>query len=87
MTIVQGGDVATAAGPLGDPDDWPNITAADLSRRWNYDVETIRRFVRSGDLPAMKLGRVLRFTRRDVLAFEERARLAAVLDPSEGGGE
>lgn len=48
----------------------PNAVAAMIK----VDVETIRRMVRRRQLPAFQIGRMLRLSERDVLAFLSRCR-------------
>ena len=42
-----------------------------LAVRWGLHEESIRRMIREGRLPAMRIGRRLRVTDNSVLAFEE----------------
>lgn len=51
------------------------LTAHELAQRWRCSGETLKRRRRSGQLPAYKLGRSVRFKLADVLAFEAQARI------------
>lgn len=66
-TIPEPGSRADAAAPFGDPLDLltPDAlcTLLKVRRSWLYDA------VEAGTLPALRLGRQLRFRRRDVVAF------------------
>jgi excisionase family DNA binding protein len=57
----------------------PLETAADVARRLNASERTIRRYAANGVLPAIRIGGLIRFDRRDVDAVIEarRARVAA----------
>lgn len=47
-----------------------------LAARWSFHEESIRRIIRDGRLPAMRLGKRLRVADADVLAFEHHHRIA-----------
>lgn len=47
------------------------LTLSDVATELKMDVETIRRYARSGKLPASKLGRGYRVKRTDLEAFLE----------------
>lgn len=42
------------------------LTVAELARELHVSADTIYRWSEQGDLPAIKLGRVLRFRRADI---------------------
>ena len=46
------------------------LTRQDLSQRHQVSVETLKRREKAGLLPALKLGRSIRYRLSDVLAFE-----------------
>jgi excisionase family DNA binding protein len=56
--------------------DSPLETAADVARRLNASERTVRRYVRSGVLPGIRIGGLLRFDRQDVEAFLDARRTA-----------
>ena len=49
------------------------LTREDLALRWNCSKETLKRRQRSGVLPALKLGRLIRYKMEDVQAVERSA--------------
>ena len=51
------------------------VTVSEAARRVNRDPETIRRWIRSGRLPAMKVGTQHVIAEEDLAALEEAARL------------
>lgn len=53
-------------------DDWPGTPAAAADIR---DQRTLYRFLGTGDIPAYKMGRVLRVRRNDLDAFLEKVRV------------
>lgn len=55
------------------PDDVPELlTVAEVARWLRFDVRTIYRWVHEEQLPHVRLGRSLRFTRADVEAWMRR---------------
>ena len=46
------------------------LTREDLALRWKCSKETLKRRQRSGILPALKLGRLIRYKMEDVQAVE-----------------
>ena len=50
-------------------------TPAQLHKRWGFHCESIRRLIRQGRLPAMRIGRRLLIAEADVLAFENSHRV------------
>lgn len=46
------------------------LTTEEVATTLRVDVETVRRWLRSGQLPAVKQGRVYRIRREDALARE-----------------
>jgi excisionase family DNA binding protein len=55
------------------PDDDVLLTTVQVARRYALHPRTVQRHVRSGDLPAVRLGRVLRYRPADVAAYLDRA--------------
>lgn len=45
-------------------------TLKQLTARWQVSEGTVRRWLREGDLNAVKVGRQLRFTQQEVSRFE-----------------
>lgn len=56
--------------------DKPLIAVADLKNRWGLHPESIRRYIRSGRLPAIRFGGRLRVNLEAVEAFEDSNRVA-----------
>ena len=52
------------------------IAVADLKNRWGLHPESIRRYIRSGRLPAIRFGGRLRVNLEAVEAFEDSNRVA-----------
>ena len=49
-----------------------NLTPRDVATRYSVSLATIYRWVRKGELPALRLGkRVLRFSEFDLASYEE----------------
>jgi len=46
------------------------VTRRELSDRWKLSVETLKRRERSGILPALKLGRGVRYRLKDIERLE-----------------
>lgn len=66
---------STAAEPLAEGDGW--MTTAEVATEWGRNVETVRRWIREGQLPAHRTpgGRTLLVKRSDVLKTLERGRI------------
>ena len=62
-------------GVLAEGDAW--MTTAEVATEWGRNVETVRRWIRDGHLPAHRTpgGRALLVKRSDVLTTLERGRL------------
>lgn len=60
---------------LGEGDAW--MTTAEVATEWGRNVETVRRWIRDGHLPAHRTpgGRALLVKRSDVLKTLERGRI------------
>ncbi len=61
--------------PLAEGDAW--MTTAEVAAEWGRNVETVRRWIRDGQLPAHRTpgGRTLMVKRSDVLKTFERGRV------------
>lgn len=77
----------TAVVPLADGDTW--MTTAEVAQQWGRNIETVRRWIRDGQLPANRLpgGRTLLIRRSDALATIERGRIEATPAGREHHGE
>ncbi|MGI8716048.1 MAG: helix-turn-helix domain-containing protein [Solirubrobacteraceae bacterium] len=66
---------STVTEPLADGDGW--MTTAEVATEWGRNVETVRRWIREGQLPAHRTpgGRTLLVKRSDVLNTLERGRI------------
>jgi len=53
------------------------VTRRELSNRWQLSVETLKRRERSGILPALKLGRGVRYRLKDIERLETDAEVQA----------
>ena len=51
------------------------LSPRDLSQRWSFHPESIRRMLREGRLPVTKMGKRVRVALADVLAYEEQNRM------------
>jgi excisionase family DNA binding protein len=51
------------------------LTPRQLHERWNFHPESIRRIIREGRLPAIRIGKRLRIALADVEAFEAASRI------------
>jgi len=49
------------------------LTRRELATRWRFSTETIKRRERAGILPALKLGRGVRFRMEDIKRIEAEA--------------
>jgi excisionase family DNA binding protein len=58
---------------MPDPIRW--MSTAEVADYLGVNPRTLYRLIDEGDLPAYKLGRVIRLQESDVLAFIERARI------------
>ncbi len=55
----------------------PNyLRPAQLSQRWGFHAESIRRMIRQGRLPAVRIGKRLLISQTEVDAFEANHRLS-----------
>jgi excisionase family DNA binding protein len=61
--------------PLAEGDAW--MTTAEVAAEWGRNVETVRRWIRDGQLPAHRTpgGRTLMVKRSEVLKSLERGRI------------
>lgn len=50
----------------------PNVRVGELAQYWGVRVETVRKWIRFGKLPAVLVGRSLRVKRDDAAAFERK---------------
>jgi excisionase family DNA binding protein len=48
----------------------PSLSPRGLATRWSFHVESCRRMIREGRLPALRIGKRLRVKVADVEAFE-----------------
>lgn len=53
------------------------IDVSALKSRWDLHPESVRRIIRSGQLPAIRLGGRLRIDLEDIAAFEKSHRVNA----------
>ncbi len=51
------------------------ISPRQLHERWSFHPESIRRMIREGRLPAVRIGKHIRISLTDVEAFEHANRL------------
>lgn len=51
------------------------LSSRQLSERLSYHPESIRRMVREGRLPAIRIGKRLRFSMTDIEAYEAASRV------------
>lgn len=51
------------------------LTPQDLHQRWGFHRESIRRIIREGRVPALRIGKRLRVALSDVEAYENECRL------------
>ena len=56
-------------------DDLHTLTAEQAACILGVDPETVRRWARSGELPAMKWARRFHFRANDLIAFQDRHRI------------
>ena len=67
-------DAAQGPGADGSPDaTW--LSSQDAARRLGVTARTLYRFIDQGDLPAYRLGRVIRLKLTDVDSFIESSRI------------
>ena len=64
-----------AEGPHGGTPDAVWLSTQEAARRLGVTARTLYRFIDQGDLPAYRLGRVIRLTLADVDAFIEASRI------------
>lgn len=51
------------------------LSARQLADRWQFHQESVRRMLRAGKLPVVKLGKSVRVALADVLAYEQQNRV------------
>jgi excisionase family DNA binding protein len=52
------------------------LRPAQLSQRWGFHAESVRRMIRQGRLPAVRIGKRLLISQTEVDAFEANHRLS-----------
>lgn len=60
----------------------PFHTPTQLHHRWSFHPESIRRMIRQGRLPAVRIGKRLLCRHDDVEAFEQRNRVQVAAFPT-----
>ena len=75
MTEADKTSPSSAAEPLAEGDAW--MTTAEVAAEWGRNVETVRRWIRDGQLAAHRTpgGRTLMVKRSEVLKTLERGRI------------
>jgi excisionase family DNA binding protein len=75
MAETENSSPSPAHEALADGDAW--MTTAEVATEWGRNVETVRRWIRDGHLPAHRTpgGRTLLVKRSDVLRTLERGRV------------
>jgi excisionase family DNA binding protein len=53
----------------------PLLTMSQIAERWRVSIETVKRRIRSGQLPALKLGRCVRVSPTCLVAYENNRKL------------
>jgi excisionase family DNA binding protein len=53
----------------------PLMTMSQVAERWQLSIETVKRRIRSGQLPALKLGRCVRVSPTCLVAYENNRKL------------
>lgn len=53
----------------------PLLTMSQIAERWQVSIETVKRRIRSGQLPALKLGRSVRVSPTTLVAYEKNRKL------------
>lgn len=53
----------------------PLMTMSQVAERWQVSIETVKRRIRSGQLPALKLGRCVRVSPTCLVAYENNRKL------------
>lgn len=71
--VTQKGDGGYRLGPMASEIEW--LSTQDAARRLGVTPRTLYRFIDVGDLPAYRLGRVIRLKAGDVDAFIEASRI------------
>jgi excisionase family DNA binding protein len=51
------------------------LTMSQIAERWQVSIETVKRRIRSGQLPALKLGRCVRVSPTCLVAYENNRKL------------
>lgn len=54
------------------------LRPAQLRQRWGFHTESIRRMIRQGRLPAIRIGKRLLVANADVEAFEHNHRIPSI---------
>ena len=71
MNVGEEGSIVGVRAPLEPRSEAARLlTAADLGARWQIPPSQVHNLRRSGRLPAVALGRYVRFSLTDVEAFE-----------------
>jgi excisionase family DNA binding protein len=52
-----------------------SLTIADLAERWHVAARTVRRKIDGGELPAFRVGNLVRIWEEDAEAFERKNRI------------
>jgi excisionase family DNA binding protein len=53
----------------------PLLTMSQIAERWRVSIETVKRRIRSGQLPALKLGRCVRVSPTCLVDYENKRNL------------
>ena len=53
------------------------LTISQIAQRWKVSTETVKRRIRSGQLPALKLGRCVRVNSTCLMQYEDKRQLTA----------
>lgn len=51
------------------------LTMSQIAERWRVSIETVKRRIRSGQLPALKLGRCVRVSPTCLVDYEKKRNL------------
>jgi excisionase family DNA binding protein len=55
------------------------LTISQIAQRWKVSTETVKRRIRSGQLPALKLGRCVRINSICLMQYENKRQLTATI--------
>lgn len=58
------------------------LSLLEISKRWGVSTVTVRRLTKAGELPAIKMGRILRIKVSEVERYERKKEEAAAELPS-----